>query len=342
MNKKLKNALTITGALTVAAAAVYGLNVLDEKKDKKRYIQSGRLVEVRGRKMHVYTCGEGANTIVMVTGMGTPTPSVDFMPLTEKLSHSYRVAVPEPFGYGYSDKTSEPRTVSNMVNEMREGLRKAGVFPPYVLCGHAMGGIATLYWASHYPREVAAVIGIDTTLPSQGSQFSCSPIIKPIMRAMTFLSRITPIRFLIKAGAMDSQLAPYTGGRSELLPVVRSHAAAAKTSYGPDSELFAVPESCAEVAGLNYPASCPTLMLVSSESCDQVRQTPGSLDWLGEHERIAMHSSQGKCVLLEGGHYLHHTASEAIAAEVLSFVPPEEAQTPRLKRIFSAKQGEIK
>ena len=36
MNKKLKNFLAVTGAITVAAAAVYGLNGLDEKKDKKR------------------------------------------------------------------------------------------------------------------------------------------------------------------------------------------------------------------------------------------------------------------------------------------------------------------
>ncbi len=338
MNKKLKNILAITGAATVTAAVVYGLNVLDEKKDKKRYPQSGRMVDVRGHKMHVYTCGAGVNTIVMITGSGTPTPSLDFRPLIDRLADKYRIAVPEPFGYGYSDKTTEPRTVQNTVNEMREGLRKAGVFPPYILLGHALGGIETLYWASHYPREVSAVIGLDTTLPSQGGEYSRSPAMHPLMRAYAFLSKITPLRFIIKAGAMDSQLTSFTGGHSEFMPIVRSHAANSKTSVSALNELFAVPQNCAEVAGLNYPASCPVLMLVSSESCDAVQSTPAlGLDWMGEHEKIAMHSPKGKCVLLEGGHYLHHTASEAIAAEILSFLPPEESQTPRLKRFLTRK-----
>ncbi|MEA4920435.1 MAG: alpha/beta hydrolase [Clostridiaceae bacterium] len=338
MNKKLKNALAATGAIAVTAAAVYGLNVLDERKDRKRYPQSGRMVEVRGRKMHIYTCGSGTNTIVMIAGQGTPTPSLDFKPLLQRLSPKYRIAVPEPFGYGYSDKTAEPRTVQNIVGEMREGLRKAGVFPPYVLMGHALGGIATLYWASHYPREVAAVVGIDTTLPSQGRDFVKAAILKPVLKTASFLTKITPIRFLIKSGLMDASLTAFTGGQEDNLPIVRSHTANIKTSGVYANELFAIPQNCAEVLALNYPASCPVLMFVSSESSDLIKSHPSfSVDWISEHEKIAMHSQRGKCVLLEGGHYLHHTASDAIAAEMIAFIPPEECQTPHLRKFLSRK-----
>ena len=52
MNKKLKNILAITGAATVTAAVVYGLNVLDEKKDKKRW----RSALTPGRNR----CGQGS------------------------------------------------------------------------------------------------------------------------------------------------------------------------------------------------------------------------------------------------------------------------------------------
>ena len=328
MNKKLKNFLAVTGAITVAAAAVYGLNVLDEKKDKKCYPQSGRLVEVRGKKMHIYSCGTGNNTLVMIPGHGTPTPSLDFKPLIDRLADQYKVVVPEPFGYGYSDKTSEPRTVQNVVDEMREGLRKAGFFPPYVLTAHAMGGIATVYWAAHYPREVAAVIGLDTTLPAQAASVPCSCM----MRLKTFLSKITPIRALVKAGMLDASLKNYTGGQDDLMPIVRSHAANLKTSNTEANELSVFAQNCDEVAGLHYPASCPVLMLVASESCDKLKADPSTnIDWLGEHEKIAMYAKTGKCVLLEGGHYLHHTAADAIAAEILAFVPAEEEQKPQLR-----------
>ena len=330
MNKKLKNFLAVTGAITVAAAAVYGLNVLDEKKDKKRYPQSGRLVEVRGKKMHIYSCGTGANTVVLVPGQGTPTPSLDFKPLIDRLADQYKVVVPEPFGYGYSDKSNEPRTVQNVVDEMREGLRKAGFFPPYVLGAHAMGGIATLYWAAHYPREVAAVVGIDTALPAQAATQACS--CSCMMRLCAFLRKITPIRALVKAGMMDGSIKNYTGGQDDLMPIVRSHVANLKTSNTEANEQAVMQQNCEEVAGLNYPSSCPVLMLVSSESSEKVKADPAcTLDWLAEHEKIAMYAKTGKCVLLEGGHYLHHTAADAIAAEILAFVPAEEEQKPMLR-----------
>lgn len=330
MNKKLKNFLAVTGALTVAAAAVYGLNVLDEKQDRKRYPQSGRLVEVRGKKMHVYSCGVGQNTVVLIPGQGTPTPSLDFKPLMDRLAEQYKVVVPEPFGYGYSDKTNEPRTVQNQVDEMREGLRKAGFFPPYVLAAHAMGGIASLYWAAHYPREVAAVVGIDTTLPAQGpaQAASCSCM----MRFKAFMRKITPVRALVKAGLLDGQIKNYTGGQDDLMPIVRSHVANLKTSNTEANEQSALLQNCEEVAGLNYPASCPVLMLVASESCDKLKADgTAGIDWMAEHEKVAMYAKKGKCVLLEGGHYLHHTAADAIVAEIMDFVPADEEQKPLLR-----------
>jgi len=323
MNKKLKNLLMVTGAATLTAAAVYGLNKLDAKKDKKRYPQMGRMVEVRGKRMHVYTCGEGENTIVMLTGHSTPTPSIDFRPLVSRLGASYKVVVPEPFGYGYSEHTSEPRTVENVVDEIREGLRKAGMFPPYVLCGHSLGGINMLYWAAHYPREVAGVIGIDSTLPQQANM--PLPMPKPIMKAMTFLSNITPIRLIIKAGMLDSKLNAFAGGDKDLLPVLRSHMANSQMSSTSNNELFAFSSNCAEVAGLNYPASCPVLMFVASESQELVQNSSTySFDWMAEHEKLAMHAFRGKCMMIEGGHFLHHTAAEEMANEIRAFFPAEE------------------
>ncbi len=335
MNRKLKNLLAVTGAVTAAAAAMYAVNALDERRDRKRYMQPGRMVEVRGRRMHVYTAGAGSNTLVLLTGLGTPTPSLDFKPLIERLQGSYRVAVPEPFGYGYSDKTGEPRTVKNIVDELREGLRKAGVLPPYVLVGHSIGGVETLYWAAHHPREVAAVVGLDTTLPEQAKEEAVCPVMAFLAKTLNVFTRFTPTRFLIKAGLADKRLRPFTGGSDDALPVVRSHLASSRAGSGLVNELTAVSANCAEVARLNYPVSCPVLMLVASETCDAMKKDETkAVDWLAEHEKIAMHSPKGKCVLLEGGHFLHHTASEAIAAEIMTFVPPEEVQTPLLRKLF--------
>ena len=57
MNKKLKNILAITGAATVTAAVVYGLNVLDEKnhvviafKDSYDHVEVGCQVVIQDMK----------------------------------------------------------------------------------------------------------------------------------------------------------------------------------------------------------------------------------------------------------------------------------------------------
>ena len=79
----------------------------------------GKMVSVDGKKMSIYITGSGAHTIVLMPGLGTASPILDFMPLTEELAESNRVVVVEPFGYGWSDVTTEERTVQNQVEELR-------------------------------------------------------------------------------------------------------------------------------------------------------------------------------------------------------------------------------
>ncbi len=322
MNKKLRNFLITTGAICTTAACTYGLNVLDAYLDKKKYLYSGKMVDVRGRKMHIYSAGSGERTLVFLTGQGTPTPSLDFQPLISKLNTSYRCVVPEPFGYGYSDSISEPRTVQNVVGELREGLRKAGFLPPYVLVGHSVAGLLTTYWAAHYPREISAVVGLDTSLPEQGDYYSYGAFVKALLRCAPTVKRFSPARLIAKMGWLDKKLSAFTGGNAEYMPIVRSHAANMMLSPVTIDELVRIGENCSSVGGINYPVSCPVLMLVSSESCDLVKENHRiGLDWLAEHEKIAMHSHSGKCLLLVGSHYLHQSAASAVAAEILAFVP---------------------
>ncbi|SIQ98984.1 hypothetical protein SAMN05880580_11113 [Priestia flexa] len=46
--------------------------------EDKRYPPLGELVEVKGKQMHIYQKGKGKQTIVLLAGLGTPAPAVDF------------------------------------------------------------------------------------------------------------------------------------------------------------------------------------------------------------------------------------------------------------------------
>ncbi|MDF2066668.1 alpha/beta hydrolase [Bacillus sp. Cr_A10] len=133
--------------------------------EQKKYPAIGKLVEVDGKSMHVYTKGEGNNTIVLLSGLGTAAPALDFEPLINELANNNKVVVVESFGYGWSDITDKARTVENIVEETRTALKKLNINGPYILMPHSISGIYSMYYANRYPEEVKAIIGIDSTLP---------------------------------------------------------------------------------------------------------------------------------------------------------------------------------
>ena len=62
-----------------------------------------------------------------------------------------------------------PRSARFVVEELRATLRKEGLAPPYVLVGHSLGGLHLQLFARRYPQEVAALLLLDSSHPSQMS-----------------------------------------------------------------------------------------------------------------------------------------------------------------------------
>ena len=123
----------------------------------------GQLVDIDGRKMHVYAMGDGDKTIVLLPGYGVPLPCADFGPLMRELSKEYTVVCVEYFGVGFSDQTDTPRINENYTAELRTALSSAGFYAPYILMPHSASGIYSEYYATKYPGEVSAIIMLDTT-----------------------------------------------------------------------------------------------------------------------------------------------------------------------------------
>jgi len=81
------------------------------------------------------------------------------------LSDTYKIAVIEKFGYGFSDVVDGDRDFDTLLRQDREALKKAGIEAPYVLCPHSMSGIEAILWAQKYPDEVEAIVGLDMSTP---------------------------------------------------------------------------------------------------------------------------------------------------------------------------------
>lgn len=148
-------------------------------RERKLLTPLGKLVEVNGHNMSVYTEGEGDKTLVFLSGGGTCSPILDFKSLYSLLSNEYKIVVVEKFGYGFSDVVDEQRDIDTMLSETRMALEKAGIEGPYVLCPHSMSGLEALYWAQKYPEEVEAIIGLDMAVPAYYDEMHISmPITK--------------------------------------------------------------------------------------------------------------------------------------------------------------------
>ena len=113
----------------------------------------GTAVKVGGKKMNVEIAGlqtEEAPVIVLLPGLGSPSPVLEFRPLAEELGKTYKVITVEPFGYGLSDQADTERSIENIVEELHTCLEEIGVhqyqwivFP--VLCQYLSRGGSWFY-----------------------------------------------------------------------------------------------------------------------------------------------------------------------------------------------------
>ena len=135
--------------------------------EKEKIVPNGRLVEVNGHKIHVYTEGdnEEAPVILFLGGSVVTAPVYDFKPVWSVLSKEYRIAVVERLGYGYSDIAVTTRDIETILSETRTALSLAGIKGPYVVCAHSLAGLESFRFAQVSKEEVAGIVGIDMLLP---------------------------------------------------------------------------------------------------------------------------------------------------------------------------------
>ncbi|WP_159638456.1 alpha/beta fold hydrolase [Erysipelothrix anatis] len=65
---------------------------------------------------------------------------------------------------------------------------------------------------------------------------------------------------------------------------------------------------------LKYPSDLPVLYILASKTVDP------NPNWRPIHEALLQDINQGKLIVLEGGHYLHHTQSSEIVEQIREFI----------------------
>lgn len=319
----------LVSAVVVAVAISAGVHWWQTPRDKAAIEEAigsdHRYVEVDGHRMSVAVQGSGSRTVVLMPGLGTPEPILGFAPLARRLAEQNTVVTVEPFGLGLSDGTDAPRTSEAIVDETRAALRELGLGGPYVLMPHSISGLYAMWWATHHPDEVAAVVGLDDErYTSDGAQDSPDwpgwmSAVNAVggTRDLIALDKSTDYLGLV-AGYRESlgDAAEYTQDQQDLY--LRAYSWVLNPTVLDEMARGAANVRAAE--GAVFPPTLPALSILAASSLGV------EPEWESSHHASISNPAIQQVTVMDGDHYLFHAQAEAIAEMTQQFLD-EHVQT---------------
>lgn len=279
----------------------------------------GKEVTVSGKQMIVDIAGEnGAPVIVLLPGYGSPSPVLEFQPLSDRLSKNFQVITIEPFGYGLSDGTKEERTVEAVSEELHECVQKLGV-KEYYLMGHSLSGVYALYWANQYPEEVEGYIGLDPSVPKMTDESPYPISMMTLNKLSTYLGKamnFVGLTRLLAAGdakkAIYADLTyPYTKEELEAFRILTLDYAQNGTVL---QELNQMGRNLETIRDMKFPAQIPVLEFLSGDNCVTMP------NWEQLHKDTIVEEENEEIRILDGGHYVHLEHPKEIAERVEEWI----------------------
>ncbi|TSD47082.1 alpha/beta hydrolase [Rhodococcus sp. KBS0724] len=311
-------------AIVVGAVSISTINHRWQTPRDKQAIEqligpSHRYVDVDGHRMSVAVQGSGPRTIVLMPGMGTPEPILDFAPLARRLAEANTVVTVENFGLGLSDGTDAPRTSEAIVDETRSALSALGLNGPYVLMPHSISGLYAMWWATNHPGEVAAVVGLDderyTSELAEGL-----PEWPGWMSTVTALGGVRDLIFLdmhtdylgLAADYRESleDAGEYTPEQQELY--LRSYSWVLNSTMLAETAHEA--ENVRGAEGATFPPTMPAMSILASSSLT------ADPEWESSHHAAITNPSIQQVEIMDGHHYLFHAHASEIAEMTQRFL----------------------
>jgi pimeloyl-ACP methyl ester carboxylesterase len=258
-------------ALLIATALVAGIvyEQLGRRRDRARFPQIGRSVDVDGRSLNIFCSGAGAPPVIFESG--GPGPGLEWEPFQPEVAKFTQACWYDRAGEGWSDLGPFPRTSVAIANDLHELLKRAGVPAPYVFAGASIGGLNSRVYGGLYPKEVAGMVLIDSAHEDE------------LKRAPKFYLGRTAPRFLWHPLQVALEAAAFVG----LVRLTQSSAAQGKDPslmtteemiealrHRPESFVgnvsagIVLPESFAEGSSMARIGDFPLIVLAAGQSQD--------------------------------------------------------------------------
>jgi len=177
-------AVAIAGAGIFALALVSGLlyEQTQRARDRERYPQTGRSIDIGGRMLNIDCAGAGQPAVILESGAnwalsspvhdprtiysnGGPRPGYSWVSIQRALATVTTVCWYDRAGSGWSDLGPYPRDCASQARDLHALLRAARVPPPYVLVGESSAALDARVYTGFYPSEVAGLVLVNWADP---------------------------------------------------------------------------------------------------------------------------------------------------------------------------------
>ncbi|MHA6252282.1 alpha/beta fold hydrolase [Oceanobacillus sp. CAU 1775] len=300
---------SIIAIIILILAISYMNHKIQLSKERELFVPLGELVEVTGHKLHVYTEGQGEETLVFMSGGGTSSPVLDFKSIYSLLSDTYKIVVIEKAGYGFSEVTNAERDIDTILSETREALSQAEIEGPYFLLPHSMSGIEALRWAQVYPNEVKAIIGLDMAVPEA---YESQDINMSFVRLGAFAANAGLFRWIPNISESDAiKYGTLTEEEKELYRAVFYRRTSTKNMINEIKMIKENAQAVKEAGKVNAP------MLLFSSNGEKTGFDEEK--WI-EIQRNFTTTNNASFIELNASHYIHNIDQEKIAEESKGFI----------------------
>ena len=288
------------------------------------------LIEVDNDKMmNVTIFGEGEKTIVILPGFGSQSPVIQYKAIADALKDSYRVAIVEYYGYGYSMVTNKERTLNNITDEVQSALNKSGIYE-YILMPHSLSNIYAMKMVYKYPESVKGIISLDGLYPAQYNEnyyydeyldelhnVELTAILE-LSGFARILSYVQPDLFYI-----NKMVSEGVWGQEEVT-VLRNRIATSYLTSTMIEEMQRLRDNALEIAEYKHPEGLPVLQILSSETVEEYSKNKEKELIKKDLKELAVdivtNPELQTTVVLKGTHELQYNSYNEVGKLVKEFI----------------------
>jgi pimeloyl-ACP methyl ester carboxylesterase len=310
----------LTAALLGLASRLYQSEA--EARDARWYPPPGRMVDIGGRRLHVWLEGAGSPSVVVVPCLGGTGAS--WTPVMRSLAATTTVCLVDRAGIGWSDAGPWPRTGTAIAEELHQLLVLAGVPQPYILVGHSTGGLISRVFAARHSEELAGMVLVDATPPDTEKRIFRSPRWKTDFSVIRSL--LMPAGFYRAAHTLGLVDGPRAYNQ-RFLPAEEVEGATAcslaRRRRGGAQEMLELPSLRAQVeAEAHQLGSLPLAVLVGGP----VHREEWHDTWLElQREYLTLSSESTFTYAAHTGHHVHNDDPELTARVILELLSRVDA-----------------